>query len=578
VLISLKQREEALQAFQKALEYKEDFAEAYDQQGRILSKMGRLEEAAEKYQLAIQHRPDFADAYNNLGIVMKDLRRYEEAISCYQNALRYQPDFIQAYNNLGWIMLLQGQSAGAIKYLSHALRLDPNFAQACNNMGIAHSRQGNLTTAQKFYQQALQHQPDFAAAHSNLLFLQSYNLLCKPQEMLAAHQAWDLTHGGGPDRAQTFCHAVNDDPDRRLRIGYVSPDFKHHAVSYFFEPLLKAHDRRQVEVFCYAEVNNPDTVTQRLRDQADHWRSTVGMSDEALARRIHDDRIDLLIDLAGHTAGNRLMAFTYKPAPVQATYLGYFTTTGLATMDYWITDEILTPPDTVELAAETLYRLPRCCLAYQAAAEAPEVVEPDNAHITFGSFNQLSKMSPGAVAPWSEVLKAVPQSRLLLKTTQLADAAVADRVRQQFSAQDIDPARLLLLSATASYREHMAVYGQVDIALDTVPRTGGSTTADALWMGVPVITLAGERFIERLSASMLHSIDLDELITHSREEYVACASTLAEDHERRRKLRASLRQRMANSPLCNPHRLARALELAYRQMWCRFLKQPTHSA
>ena len=562
---------EALQEYRQAVTLKAEFPLAHNNLGNLLSDLGRPADAIPHYQQALRYNPGYAEAYNNLGNSLKDLGKLEAALDNFQKAFALQPDNADILMNLGNILKDLDRSREAVHYLQKTIDLSPQSTVAHYNLATVLGETGQTARAITHFRTALQIDPNNTDARSNLLFLLSYNVLCSPQEMLAAHQEWDHAHGGGPERARTFRHEHNDDPERHLRIGYVSPDFRHHAVSYFFEPLLKAHDCQQVEVFCYAEVIHPDTVTRRLQAQADHWRSTVDLSDEAMARQIFDDGIDILIDLAGHTAGNRLKAFSYKPAPVQASYLGYFTTTGLAAMDYWITDEVLTPRDTVELTTETIYRLPRCCLVYQAAADAPDVMQPDHEHVTFGSFNQARKISSATVALWSAVLQAVPQSQLLLKSKRLADTAVQTKVRQQFATHGIDSKRLILLSATASYREHLATYGQVDIALDTIPRTGGSTTADALWMGVPVITLAGERFIERLSATMLSAVGLQELITPSREDYVACALALAQDHNRRNTLRSSLRQRMADSPLCDATDLARALEHAYRQMWRQFL-------
>jgi predicted O-linked N-acetylglucosamine transferase (SPINDLY family) len=300
------------------------------------------------------------------------------------------------------------------------------------------------------------------------------------------------------------------------------------------------------------------------------------MSDAQLAQRIYDDGIDVLIDLAGHTGKNRLRAFTFKPAPIQCSYLGYFTTTGLAAMDYWLSDEVLTPADTVEQSSETIYRLPRSCLVYQAPEVAPAVVErPAGGPVTFGSFNDLSKVSAAAVACWSEILRRVPGSRLLIKARQLAGEEERNVWQARFEAQGVEAERLILRSRTESQREHLAMYGEVDIALDAIPRTGGATTAEALWMGVPVISLAGERFIERLSATMLGAVGLDGLVAATTAEYVEKAVVLAADAERLRELRQGLRARMQDSPLCDARGLAQALEAAYQAMWQRHIMSST---
>ena len=556
----------ALPLLVKASQVNPGNAQCFYNIGNACKALGRLNEAGRAFQQAVRIKPDFAEAYNDLGVTCRRLQRLDDAIRCYQQAIHINPRYTDAWYNLGIAQQGKGLFHEAITSYRQALALQADDPGILTNLANVYQDLYQNDAAEAHYRRALALQPDFMEARSNLLFLLSYNVLCGPQEMLDAHREWDRIHGG-PRKAATFARKHTPRRKPPLRIGYVSPDFRQHAVSYFFEPILGNHDPSQVEVFCYAEVKNPDAVTQRLQGLAHHWRSSVGLSDAQLAQRIFDDRIDVLVDLAGHTAGHRLGAFAYKPAPVQATYLGYFTTTGLETMDYWISDQILHPDDTCELATETIYRLPRCCLVYQPPVDAPPVAHRDPAQpIVFGSFNQIAKTSPQAVRLWAQVLRAVPNSRLLIKTNQLADPAVRDQLRAQFQQQGIDPQRLILRQRTAAHRDHLATYGEVDIALDTVPRTGGSTTADALWMGVPIVSLAGPRFIQRLSASMLHAVGLEELVAHSEQRYVDTAVSLARDHQRRQQLRAALRQRMAQSPLCNARDLAHALEKAFADM------------
>jgi len=551
---------EAFSCFSHILTVDPDNAGACYNLGKLFSLQGDFAQAEQYYRQAIELRTDLAEAYSNLGQVLYNRLKLREAEAIYHQALSYQPDYTNPHYHLD---ALAGEKKN---------KPQPGIsfvAMMHNQLGIVQRKRNHIAAARASFQKAIELAPDYTLAHSNLLFLLSYHVLCRPTEMLTAHQAWDQRHGGA-EKAATFTHLPVNDPDRRLRIGYVSPDFHQHAVNYFFEPLLAAHHRDRVEVYCYAEVNRPDAVTKRLAELADGWRSTVGMTDLQVARMVHEDRIDVLIDLAGHT-GTRLPVFTYRPAPVQATYLGYLTTTGLATMDYWITDEVLHPPDTVELASETLYRLPRCCLAYQAVTDAPAPQARAGVPLTFGSFNQITKLSPETISLWSAILRRLPEARLLLKCQLLTDRDVAASIHQQFATHGIGAERLQLLSHTPSYQAHLAIYNQVDIALDTVPRTGGSTSTDALWMGTPLLTLAGERFIERLSATMLDAIGLPELIAESREDYIAKAVQLAGDPIRRASWHASLRQRMATSPLCDASGLATALEDAYQNMWQRCL-------
>jgi predicted O-linked N-acetylglucosamine transferase (SPINDLY family) len=541
--------------------------------GNVYRAMGRLDDAVSAYREALRLNPASADVYSNLGQVYRDQGKEPAAIDVYRQAVRLRPNFPTVQNALGMLLSKTGYYAEGIKHLQLAIKYQPDFPDALNDLGLSLMWQscGQWQDARRALLGALKLKPDHYMAHSNLLFLLSYHVLCSPEEMLREHREWDRVQGA-EGRAHLFQHTAGSGKDKqRLRIGYVSPDFRRHSVSYFFEPLLAQHDRALVEVTCYAEVTRGDAMTERLQGLSDHWCNTAGMSDAQLAQRIHADGIDILVDLAGHTANNRLRAFTFKPAPIQCSYLGYFTTTGLAAMDYWLTDEVLTPADTVEQSSETIYRLPRSCVVYQAPDAAPAVVErPAGGPVTFGSFNDLSKVSAEAVLRWCEILQRVPGSRLLIKARQLAGEEERRVWLGHFAAQGIGAERLILRSRTEGQAEHLAMYGEVDIALDAMPRTGGATTAEALWMGVPVISLAGERFIERLSATMLNAVGLDELVAATATDYVEKAVALAADDERRRALRQGLRARMAASPLCDARGLAHTFETAYRDMWQRW--------
>ena len=532
--------------------------------GNIYMSLGDWEMACRAFEKTLKLSPDFAEACNNLGSALRNLNRSEHAIEQYRKAIQLKPEFSEAYYNLGNALREQGLLEDAINSYYTAIRIRPDYAKTYNNLGNALRDIGNIDAAIESYKKALKIAPDFNQAHSNLLFQLSYNVLRTPAEMLTAHREWDLRHGG-LDKAHTFPHSHGGDPDRRLRIGYVSPDLKRHAVSTFFEATLRAHDREQVEVYCYAEVGLPDAVTARLKALADNWCVTVGQSDEQLAHTIHGDKIDILVDLAGHTAHNRLKIFTYKPAPVQVSYIGYCTTTGLATMDYWITDETLHPTQTEELAVETIYRLPRCWVSYQPSGDAPEVVaRPAGGAITFGSFNSLFKLTPQVIEIWSRILQSVPGSRLFLKTSQLTSPEVCAGLQDKFAAHGIGAERLELKSSSADY---LAAYGEIDIALDPFPRTGGVTTTDALWMGVAVVTLSGQRYIERQGASILTAVGLEELIAKTEEAYIAKAVAW------RKIMPAGVKYGQAYARGWWPHRcvmgrgLAHALERAYREMW-----------
>lgn len=521
--------------------------------------------AAHHYQRILACRPEHAVAANNLGKIHETLGNLMLALDYYRRATEAAPDFADAHFNTGTALRAQGDLEAAHEAFTRVLSLQPDDAAACSNIATLLKDQGKVDEAIAWYQKAIDKNPALREVHSNLLFTLSYHLIGTAEERLAAHRDWDSRHGG-PFKARTFRHERGREGGGKLRIAYLSPDFKRHAVSSFFEPLLRAHDRDNFEIYCYADVQRPDEVTERLRAGSDVWRDTWGRDALAVARQIHADGIHILVDLAGHTSGNRLDVFALKPAPVQITYLGYCATTGLAAMDYWISDEVLIPPDSPELAVEEIFRLPRCWLCYAAPDRAPEVsVERGRGEaVTFGSFNHLSKLSDAVVATWSRILERLPQARLLLKTQQLADRRVRAETRARFASHGIAATRLILEGASSDY---LLRYNAVDIALDPFPRTGGATTADALWMGVPLITLSGRFVIERQGASMLAALALEELVASDESDYIERAVRLAQQPELRQSYHRGLRRRMAASPLCDAPGLARALEGCYRRVW-----------
>src|SRR5439155_7589787 len=366
-------------------------------------------------------------------------------------------------------------------------------------------------------------------------------------------------------------HTNDRDPDRRLRIGLLSPDFRTHSVAYFLEPILAAHERASFEFICYAELAHPDATSQRLQQQSEGWRSTAGVADAALAQQIRADAIDILIDLAGHTASTRIAVCAHQPAPVQMSYLGYPFSTGLETIDYRITDGYADPPGSSEqFYVERLLRLPRTAWCYRPPEPTPQVSEsPSTRHgfVTFGSFNNLAKLSHGVLDTWSRVLEAVPNSRLILKSAGIGDPMTQTRVLESFAAHGVGAGRLLLKAYENSLFDHFARYNDIDIALDSFPYNGTTTTCEAMWMGVPVIGLAGEIHLSRVGVSLLSNVGLAELVAANREDYVRVASELAGDTTRLRTLRSELRPRMAGSPLRDESGFTRAFEAALRNAW-----------
>jgi predicted O-linked N-acetylglucosamine transferase (SPINDLY family) len=563
--------------YQKALEARPDFPEAYNNLGNVLKEQGRLDEAIRNYHNALSVRPNYPEAYNNLGNAYQEKNALADAIRVYQQALRFDQNNYKTYSNLGNAYQKDGQLHQALSCYRKALELQPDFAEAYNNAGNLLLEIGEIHQALENYKRALQLYPDYAVAHSNLLLSMNYQPLLDSHTYYRQTQIWWQQHGKSP------ATPVNPSPGRNsnrpLKIGYVSPDFRQHSVSYFFLPLLRAHNHRKVEVCCYADVRAPDYVTAEIKRLCDHWRPTMGLSDEAVATCVRDDAIDILVDLAGHTAGNRLLVFAYKPAPVQVTWLGYPNATGMPVMDYRLTDDIADPRDPGEdYHSETLIRLPQGFLCYEPPNAAPNVSPlpaSNTGHITFGSFNNLPKLNERVIALWAQILLEVPESCLMLKCKQLVDESTRRRFLDLFSQKGIGSERITLLSRVDTIAGHLAMYHQVDIGLDPFPYNGTTTSCEALWMGVPVVALRGNRHSSRVGASLLTRLGLTELIAESEVQYIRIAAELASDTDRLDKLRVGMRQRMKASMLLDNTSFALNMENAFRSMWTAWSKKNT---
>ena len=565
--------DEAAAAYRRAIGIKPDYAEPHYNLGILLQKSRNISAATATYRRATEINPNFAEAHNSLGAMLQEFGELGEAIAAYRRAIEIRPDYTTAHSNLGAALLRGGHSDEALAHCHHALRLDPNDVSVHNNLGMILKDIGRLDEAIEAYRNALTLKPSFSKAHSNLIFTMNFHSRFTAESILAESRHWDEIHAL-PHAIRARPHANSPDPERRLRIGYVSPDFRCHSVSYFIESLLAAHDRNAVEVFCYAEVARPDAVTTRLRALADGWRWTFGTSDEALAEHIREDGIDILIDLAGHTSSNRLLTFAQRPAPVQATWLGYPNTTGLTAMDYRLTDAIVDPEGTADAVhSEKLVRLAKSFLCYVPPADAPKIADlpaAANGYITFGSFNNLAKVTPDVVEVWATILRHTPGSRILLKSRLFAHQEMRKRYEEMFVAHGVDIECVELVPDIPSVSGHLAAYAGVDIGLDPFPYNGTTTTCEALWMGVPMIALRGHRHAARVGLGLLTSMGMPELAAETQEAYIKTAVDLAGDLDRLLALRGSLRARMRNSPLCDAKAFARDMEAAYRDMWRRW--------
>ena len=571
---------ESIENYRKALAIRPDYAEAHNNLGAALNDQGKPNEAAACYLNALAIKPDYAEAHNNLGVALNTLDRHGEAAACYQRALALVPDFVEACYNLGNAFKSQHKLDAAVENYRKALALKPDYAEAHHNLGNALKDQGNISEAIESFRRALSLKPDFSEAYSSLLFLHAYQAFLAPGEYLALARGWERACVPEKERKAARDRLLLHPPlaGRRLKVGYVSGDYWNHAVSYFVEQLFAHHDRARVELFAYSNHGQRDAVTERLQALVEHWVPVSATPDAAVCDRIAADGIDVLVDLSGHTAHNRIGVFARRAAPVQAHYLGYFASTGLNEMDYWIGDATLTPPETGEHFSEQVWRLPRVWVCYDGKADAPPTAwRPDpGGAIWVGSFNNLAKLTPATLALWAEVLRALPQGKLLLKTKELADPGNRRRILGEMAGHGIAPERIELLDAAATpgWVEHLARYNRLDIALDPVGGVGGgTTTCDALWMGLPVITLEGDRMASRMTVSMLDAIGHPEWVARSEAEYVEKVVALARDAEQRKALRSTQRQRMAASPLCDARGLTESLENAYFEMFKRWLKE-----
>lgn len=597
-LSATNQKEAAIVSYRRAIELKPDYAEAHFNLGSVFQKLMRYDDAISEFSQAITLKPDFAEAYNNLGISLGNRGRSEEAINAYTTAIRLNPnnprshsnlahglsqlarldeaiaecdaairlnaDFADAHANRASSLQSKGLLDEALKSITRAISLDPKPAESHNTMGNILKDMGHIDEAMECFRRAIELSPEDPAFHSNLLYTLYFDPRCTQSQLLTEHRAWAKRHANfSPLVTQTPDTATN----RRLRIGYVSPDFRAHPVGRFILPLLAAHDRQQFEIYCYASVQFHNALTTLIQKHTDVWRDIRTLNNDEAAKLIQSDRIDILIDLTMHMANNRMPLFARKPAPVQATYLAYAGTTGLDAIGFRITDPHLDPPGSSdEFYTEQSIRLAETYWCYEPPTDAPDtnpLPAATKKFITFGCLNNFCKNSPAAIETWCRILAAVPNSRLILHAT---DGAHRETVRQIFSNSGIDPTRLNFVNKLPM-SEYMQQYHQIDIALDPFPYVGGTTTCDALWMGVPVITLRGQTAISRGGASILTNINLPELIANSPDEYTRIATSLAADQPQLIHLRSTLREKMRTSPLMDAPRFARNMEAAYRKMW-----------
>lgn len=565
---ALGHRDQARLCYEKILAKDPRHLDARYLLGTLLAEQGLLAQAQPHLEMAARQAPDSPFIQNNLGNLYMMGGQNTLAEDAYRRALKCAPEMLEALTNLGNLLLKRGALADAVAAAESALTANPRMLAAHVLRACACRDRGEMEQAVAHYRRALELDPANSTAASNLLMCLNYLPTLSAEEIRAAHRDWGARLPAAVPRP-----ARKHSP--RLRIGYVSPDLLRHPVGYLMEGLFAAHDRERFEIRVYSDVATEDDVTTRLRSQCEHWRNVAGLDDDSLAAVLRSDSLDIVVDLCGHTARNRLAVFARRVAPVQVSYLGYCTSTGVPAMDYVISDAGLDPADSdAAHYTERLWRLPRPSFAFTPDADFPDVgpLPALNAgHLIFGSFNTLAKISEPVLDLWAEVLRAIPDAGLFMQARALGDEGTRARIQSQLEARGIAPERTVL-AGFSSLAAHLALFNHVDVCLDTFPWNGHMTTLDSLWMGVPVLTLAGDRRASRMGATILREIGLDDFVTRTPAEFVTRAVALDQDRTRLASVRGELRQRLAASRLADGAGLARSMEDAFTTMHAEALR------
>ncbi|HTW93362.1 MAG TPA: tetratricopeptide repeat protein, partial [Tepidisphaeraceae bacterium] len=554
----------AIAPLQRAAQLLPRDAAAHFRLAEALTEAARFAEADEACRVALALSPNFGDAHNLMGNILLMQGKIAPSIEAYRKAIEADANSAAAHANLGSALLEQGEGDAGLNELLRAVELDPQHAKALNNLGNAYHRTGRVQLGLEAYDRSLA-LDDNPSTASNRLSVMNY-LTLDASELFRQYRQWDQRYGQ-PLKKFIPRHGNDRSGDRVLRVGYVSPDFRFHSVAFFILPLLVAHDRRRFHITCYPSSPKRDKVTEHIRKLADQWRPLAGISDEQAAEMIVSDKIDILVDLSGHTANNRLPLFARKPAPVQVTYLGYANTTGLSAMDWRLTDAAADPPGAECFYSERLMRLGRTAWCFSPLSGSPRIEKRDEVAVTFGCFNDQLKLNEQTLRNWARLLERVPGSRLIIKNRVTGTESVVRQLRQVVHSCGIPDDRVEILAPEATPAQHLVTYNRLDIALDTFPYHGTTTTCEALWMGVPVVTIAGQAHRSRVGVSLLGSVGLGDLVAADENEFIEIAAGLAADRAYLGELRSTMRKRMQESPLMDGVSFAREVEAAYRRMW-----------
>ncbi|KAH7621796.1 hypothetical protein Ndes2526B_g02615 [Nannochloris sp. 'desiccata'] len=593
-----------IKVYERALALCPKYGEALYNLGVAYTEAKELDKAIFMYQMAIVAAPRCAEAHNNLGVLHREQGNLEAALTCYEAALTVRPNFPQGLNNLAVLYTQQGRAAEALNLLQAAIMAKPDYAEAYNNLGVLQRDVGDAVAAVDSYLRCCEYDPDNRNSGQNRLLALNYVHHGEEELVCAAHAAWgqrfqqlhpqlpplhpspeDILEAGKTTTTTSFSVSTTTTPNKRpLVVGYLSPDLLLHSVSYFAEAPLRHHNPSRVHTIVYSVCPKPDNKTHRLAAAVSAaggtWRDVAHLTEKELADAVRADKVDILVELTGHTANNRLGTMARRPAPVQVTWIGYPNSTGLRSIDYRFTDAICDPLDTTQTFTEQLVRLPGCFLCYTPAQDAPPVAPLPavrNGYITFGSFNALAKQTPEVLAVWARILRSIPASRLVLKNKPFVCDVVRQKFWSAFESEGISRDRVDLLPLTVTTKDHLVQYGLMDICLDPWPYAGTTTTAEALFMGVPCLTLAGRCHAHNVGASLVSALGLEhDWVARNVDEYVAKAQELSSDTEVLVGLREGLRKKMERSVLCDAVRFVDQLESTYRDLWNKWLNGDGH--
>ena len=530
------------------------------------AQSGLFDQAIYYAERAVNGDQQVAEYQSTLGTILVQVGKHESAIDPLKKSLELNSDSQQAYSALGVAYQQTGRITLAKKTLSHSISQFPNNHEAIMNLALLESDIANAHRAVEIMQSSMDRFVDSPIMHDSLAMYASYDDQLSPEQVFEIHQAFGRCVQRRVAAPKRYPNAV--DPDKRIRIGFISPDFQTHSIAYFVEPIFKHIDRNLFELCIYSTTSYRDKTTERFEGYADIFRE-VSSGIAQTHKQVVQDRLDILVELTGHFASNQLPLFAAKPAPVSISTIGYGNTTGLESIDARIIDEITDPtPDADKLATEQLIRVDGCFLCYQPSENAPDINEQETDRaFTFGSFNDLRKMSPSTLSTWAKILVANPTTRLILKSSRLAEAEVQADILSRFETHSVDPKRVTLMARTPTTREHLDLYNQIDCSLDTFPYTGTTTTCESIWMGVPMITLLGKAHAGRVSASLLETVGHQEFIAGSLEEYIVKATKLASNGVRSAADRLALRQSVSESSLVDQPAYVKKIERVYRDLW-----------